>query len=247
MLSSARRNRLAYRNIKRQEMISPPTREMLRSGPRSPFRSGRNRTKADIFLWEEGGRRLAIKDYAARPAWIRRTLGRCLVARECAAYRRLQGIPGVPPFAGRVDSCAFAVEFVEGADLSRLRRGELQAPFFERLLELLAAVHRAGVAQGDLHHRDVIAGPSGDPYLVDFSTALFLERRSGWLRRRLFETACASDRRAALKLKARHVPEALTDEEREVLDHPPAWYRLGKAARKLLFGMRRDRGGPVPR
>jgi len=227
-------------------MISPPSREMLRAGPRRPFRTGRNWTKADIFLWEEEGSRLAIKDYAARPAWIRMTLGRYLVGRECAAYQRLQGIPGIPVFAGRIDSCALAVEFVEGADLSRLRRGEIQSRFFERLLDLLAAVHRAGVAQGDLHHRDVIVGPSGDPFLVDFSTAIFLERRTGRLRRRLFETACASDRRAALKLKARHVPEALTGEERQVLDHPPAWYRLGKATRRLLFGMRRDRGGPAP-
>jgi len=245
MLSSARRNQLAYRNIKRQEMTSPPSREMLNARPRRPFRTGRNWTKADIFLWEEGGSRLAIKDYAARPAWIRMTLGRYLVSRECAAYQRLQGIPGVPPFAGRIDSYAFAVEFVEGADLSRARRGEVQARLFERLLDLLAAVHRAGVAQGDLHHRDVIVGPSGDPFLVDFSTTFFLGPRTGWLRRRLFEMACASDRRAALKLKGRHVPEALTDEEKRVLDHPPAWYRLGKATRRLLCGMRRGRGDPA--
>ncbi len=228
-------------------MISPPSREMLQSGPRLPFRAGRNRTKADVFLWEEGGSRLAIKDYSARPAWIRMTLGRCLVARECAAYRRLQGIPGVPSFAGRIDACAFAVEFVDGADLSRVRRGEIPPRFFDRLLDLLTAVHGAGVAQGDLHHRDVIAGPSGDPFLVDFSTAVFLGRRAGRLRRRLFEVACASDRRSALKLKARLDPGALTDEEKRVLEHPPSWYPLAKAARRLFLGMRRRRGDRSPR
>ena len=216
-------------------MTLPPSREALATGAGRPYRSGRNWTKADIYLWEEGGSRLAIKDYSGRPAWIRQSLGRYLVGRECAAYERLRGIPGIPAFAGRIDSCAFAVEFVEGADLSRARRGEVPAPFFDRLLDLLAAVHRAGVAQGDLHHRDVIVSPSERPFLIDFSTAVFLGPRSGRFRRRLFEAACASDRRAALKLKGRHVPDRLTEEERRVLDHPPAWYRLAKAVRRALL------------
>jgi hypothetical protein len=216
-------------------MALPPSRDALATAARRLYRSGRNWTKADIYLWEEGGSRLAIKDYSGRPAWIRQTLGRLLVGRECAAYERLRGIPGIPAFAGRIDSCAFAVEFVEGTDLSRAKRGEIPAPFFDRLLDLLAAVHRAGVAQGDLHHRDVIVGPSERPFLIDFSTAVFLGPRIGPLRRRLFEAACASDRRAALKLKGRHVPDRLTEEEKRVLDHPPAWYRFGKAARRAFL------------
>jgi serine/threonine protein kinase len=193
---------------------------------------GRNWTKADIFLWDEAGRRLAIKDYARRPAWVRATLGRWLIRRECAAYERLRGIPGIPAFAGQIDACAFAVELIEGRDLSRIRRGELPASFFPQLLALLEAVHRAGVAHGDLHHRDVILSSTGGPFLVDFSTAVF--RRGA--ARALFEAACASDRRAALKLKSRHAPGDVTAAERQALDHPPRWYRVGKALRRMLSG-----------
>jgi hypothetical protein len=223
-------------------MTPPPTREDLRSLRLPPFRPGRNWTKADIFLWESPEGRLAIKDYSRRTAWVRMTLGRSFVARECAAYRRLRGIPGVPVFSGRIDSCAFAVEFVEGRDLSRIPRGELPPQFFVTLLNLLDAVHGSGVAQGDLHHRDVIQGVSGAAYLVDFSTALFRPEGSGGIRRRLFEEACLSDRRAVLKLKRRHAPEAMTEEETVVLDHPPAWYRLGKGVRRWLVG--RNPGDP---
>jgi predicted Ser/Thr protein kinase len=214
-------------------MAPPPTRESLASRNLSPHRSGRNWTKADIFLWEEAGRRLAIKDYARRPAWVRATLGRCLISRECSAYERLRGIPGIPAFAGRIDPCAFAVELIEGRDLSRVPRGALPASFFSRLLALLEAVHRAGVAHGDLHHRDVILSSSGQPFLVDFSTAVFRRRGAS---RPLFEAACASDRRAALKLKSRHAPGDVTPEERQALDHPPRWYRIGKALRRMLSG-----------
>ena len=225
----------------------PPSREELRAKALPCFRSGRNWSKADIILWDGSGPRLAIKDYGARPAWIRMTLGRYLVGRECAAYERLQEIPGIPPFAGRIDSFAFAVGFVEGEDLSRIRRGELPPEFFARLLSLLESIHRAGVAQGDLHHRDVIRDRAGNPFLIDFSTAVFLEADSGGIRRRLFEAARASDVRAALKLKGRHAPGDLTHGEREILDHPPGWYRAGKLLRRLVKNGRRGSSRSIER
>lgn len=218
--------------------IRPPTRAELQAKPPAPLQTGRNWTKADVFLWGDAAARLAVKDYAAQPGWVRNSIGRFLLRRECAAYERLRGIEGIPPLAGRIDAHALAVGFVEGKDLSRFRRTEVPAEFFDRLLGLLDAVHRAGVAHGDLHHRDVLVGPGGVPYLVDFSTAVVSGDRPGWLRRRLFAAACASDRRAALKLKRRHAPASLTVEEARDLDTLPLWYRAGKALRRLVGGSR---------
>jgi hypothetical protein len=227
-------------------MTSVPSREELRARNLTPFRPGRNWTKADVYLWEAPGGRLAIKDYSARPAWIRITLGRCLLRRECDAYLRLRGIAGIPLFAGRVDADAIGVGFLEGPDLSRVPRGQIPGEFFTRLLDLLEAMHRAGVAQGDLHHRDVILGSGGNPFVIDFSTAAFRPSRSAGIRYRFFLAACESDRRAALKLKMRHAPGELSEEERRLLDHPPAWYRWGKALRKLLPARRKEpRGSAV--
>jgi len=213
--------------------MQAPTREALRARPPLRFRAGRNATKADIFLWEEDGVRLIVKDYAPRPAWIRLMLGRAMVRREVRAYRQLQNIAGIPRFAGQVDSLAFAVEFVEGRDLSHFRRGEVPADFFRKLLILLESVHHAGVAQGDLHHRDVLMGPESRPFLVDFSTATFREGSERSWRQRLFQIACGTDHRAVLKLKHRHAPHSLTETELYELAHPPAWYRLGKRIRSI--------------
>jgi predicted Ser/Thr protein kinase len=196
-------------------------------------------TKADIFLWEAGGERLAIKDYASRPSWIRMTLGRSSIRHEVSAYERLRNIPGIPRFAGQIDRLAFAVDFVEGRDLSHFRPGEVAEEFFAKLARLLDSVHDAGVAQGDLHHRDVLVGPEGTPYLVDFSTAIILKESSGPWKRRLFLAACGSDRRAALKLKRRHVPRSMTEAELHELNHPPAWYVVGKRLGRLLRPRRR--------
>jgi len=216
-----------------------PTREALRARPPLRFRVGRNATKADIFLWERDGARLIVKDYAPRPAWIRFTLGRTMVRREVRAYRQLQNLTGIPRLAGQVDALAFAVEFVEGRDLSHFRPGEVPVDFFRKLLLLLESVHRAGVAQGDLHHRDILMGPGSEPFLVDFSTAAFREGSEGSLRRRLFAIACGTDHRAVLKLKHRHAPQSLTEDERYELNHPPAWYRLGKRIRSIWRGGRK--------
>ena len=219
--------------------MQAPTREALHARPPLKFRAGRNATKADIFLWDGGGARLIVKDYAPRPAWIRFTLGRAMVRREVRAYRQLQDLTGIPRFAGQVDALAFAIEFVEGRDLSHFRPGEVPVDFFRKLLLLLESVHRAGVAQGDLHHRDILMSPGSEPFLVDFSTAAFREGSGGSLRRRLFAIACGADHRAVLKLKHRHAPQSLTEEENYELTHPPAWYRLGKRFRSIWRGGRK--------
>ena len=213
-----------------------PSRSAILSHPPATYRSGRNFTKADILLWDGEPDRLAIKDYAARPAWLRNTLGRLLVRREVRAYGRLAGIAGIPRLWGRVDAFAFALQLVPGRDLSHYRAGEIPGSFFRQLLQLLERVHRAGVAQGDLHHRDVLVGPGYAPFLVDFSTAVFLRPGSGPLGRRLFSAACGADRRAALKLARRFAPEVLTPEEKFELEHPPAWYRYAKKMRAWWRG-----------
>jgi len=223
-----------------------PTRDVLTAGQLVRLHAGRNWTKADVLLWEDAsGLRLAVKDYANRPAWLRNTLGRLLIRHECAAYRRLSGMEGIPDFAGRVDAHAFAVAFVDGKDLSRFRPGEVPAGFFSRLLDLLVRLHGAGVAHGDLHHRDVLVDSQGSPFLVDFSTAVLMEPAAGRARRALFRAACGSDRRAALKLKRRHDSRALTAEENQELAQVPAWYRIGKRLRGLLGREgRRSTGAP---
>ena len=61
-------------------------RELLARSTPSRVLAGRNGTKADVAFHDLGGLRVVVKDYGPRPAWIRATLGRALVARECAAY-----------------------------------------------------------------------------------------------------------------------------------------------------------------
>ena len=123
--------------------------------------------------------------------------------REHAVYERLDGVPGVPRCLGVIRGRCLVLEHIDGVSL---RRRELEGPlddaFFARLLETLEAMHRAGIAHGDLKRKDnVLVGPGGQPYVIDFGIAAFADRSR--LERLLFAAWRQMDLNAWLKLKYR--------------------------------------------
>ncbi len=209
----------------------------LQQGEWTLLHAGRNASKADVHRVRLDGHSYAVKDYRPRPWPIRATLGRWSLRREERAYHALRDLPGIPAFAGRVGPYLLVTELVHGASLADWDKGRaLPAGFFTRLKCLLQQVHGRGVAQGDLHHRDVLVGADGDAWLVDFSTSLCSGPRGNPVRRRMWRLAARLDRRAVLKLQQRYEPGSLTPEEALELAHVPGVYRWGKRLRRLLRG-----------
>ncbi|HEU4394355.1 MAG TPA: hypothetical protein VFS92_02245 [Planctomycetota bacterium] len=168
-----------------------------------------------------GGVRAVVKDFRACPWLLRATYGRFVLAREVAAYERLEGVPGVPRFLGRVDADAFAVEWVPGRDLGKCPKGSLRAETFERLAATVAEMHRRGVVHLDLRQRrNVLVDDAGVPRVIDYSSALCL-RPGGWRLRRLAPV----DVSGVLKYKRRFLPESLTDDDRARLRRVERWRR----------------------
>lgn len=183
-------------------------RSRLRDRPRRRLHPGRNATKAIVDLIEIDGRSLVLKDLSERPWPVRTLLGPWQLDREARAYHRLEGVPGVPRLIGRVDRQALLMEYVVGRDLGRLRPGDLDAEFFERLESLIESIHARGVAHGDLNRSDVIAGGDGRPHVLDFSTAILSSRTDRSRRSFLFAQACRIDRRSLAKLRLRFLPQS---------------------------------------
>jgi RIO-like serine/threonine protein kinase len=168
-----------------------------------------------------GGGKAIVKDFLPCPWWWRATWGRHLVARETAAYERLGGVEGIPPFLGRLDAHAFAVAWVPGRDLGKCPKGTLQVSTFDRLAATVAAMHARGVVHLDLRQRrNVLVDDAGVPRVIDFSAALVLPP-GGWRMRRL----AAVDVSGVLKYKRRFLPGSLTAEETERLRRVERWRR----------------------
>jgi predicted Ser/Thr protein kinase len=156
---------------------------------------------------------MLVKDYRPCPLPWRLTYGRAMVARESSIYQTLDGLPGFPRFFGVLDPLAFAVERIEGRDLSAYRRGQVSAAFLDRLDAVVRSMHGRGVVHLDLRQRrNVLVGPGEAPFVIDFASALRLPRGSEPLR-----LLSLLDLSGVAKLRRKHAPETLSDRDREVL------------------------------
>ncbi len=147
-------------------------------------------------------RRVADGGRVPGSAWIARRL----LARERRALRALHGLDGVPGEAGAIEEAAGASasdrvlvrRWVEGEPLSRAPA--LPEDFFDRLDELVLALHERGVCHNDLHKEaNVIVGRDGLPWLVDFQLASVHARRG-----LLFRSRAQDDLRHAEKHRRRY-------------------------------------------
>lgn len=213
--------------------MPPFTRDRLARLPRRRLAEGRNFTKAIVDLVEIEGRPVVLKDFASRPWPVRQIWGPWQLDREARAYGILAGLRGTPAFLGRVDRQAIVLEYVAGRTLASLRPGDLPGPFFDRLDRLLEVIHTRGVAHGDLHRHDVLAGPDGEPCIVDFSTSVLGGGGAGPWNRFLFDQMRLADRRSAAKMRRRMLPGSGA----EVPDRR-GLYRVGGWARRLLNRLR---------
>lgn len=191
--------------------------------------------KHDFFaatgLYESGSRRAVIKFGRAAPllglplAW----LGRRMVGHEARLYERVNGLPGIPAYCGRVTPCGFAHEFAEGRDLRRDDRPD--DDFFPKLQRLIEAIHQRDVAYVDLEKREnVLLGDDRGPHLIDFQISFHWPDRSGGqtaIARRILAVLQASDRYHLYKHWRRHRPDQLTPEQLALAQPPPwiAWHR----------------------
>jgi RIO-like serine/threonine protein kinase len=186
-----------------------------------------------------------------------RAVARALLCREARALGTLAGLPGVARVLARSEGGDVLVRsFLPGTPLSLARA--LPRDFFERLEELVRALHERGVCHNDLHKEgNVLVGDDGYPCLVDFQLASVHARRG-----RTFAVRAREDLRHVWKHRS-HYLSALG--EPDPLAVPPrrsavaeAWRRLGKPLYRRVVRLawlqpelaageaRRGKDGPWP-
>jgi RIO-like serine/threonine protein kinase len=161
-----------------------------------------------VSVVEHEGRPAVLKDYRRKNAVTRGLIAPSLVKREFAVLRHLEGIPGIPRAYAVLEKRALLLEYVEGATINKFKAGELPDRVYQRLVDLVRAMHDRGVVHLDLRQRKNILIAGEQPWLIDFANAV---------KGRLTAALRAVDESALLKFKKRNWPHLLTDADREAL------------------------------
>jgi len=203
----------------------PFTRVQLLAAPCQVLREGRW-ANARVLRVTIDGAEWTVKDFSARPWWVRNLTGRWLLRRELRALQRLAGLDGVPAQAFRVDAFAIAARFVPGVTLDKAPREQMNEPFFLALETLFRQVHSRGLVHLDSRgSSNLLATPEGRPALIDFQAALRTALLPPPLRR-LLE---AIDMGGVYKNWLRHAPGSLDAGRR-------AEYERSTRLRRLWIG-----------
>ena len=193
-------------------------------------------TRPAIRLLEEDGKRAIMKDFSRNRFLYRNVVGRFLVWREGKAYRKLQGIRGVPDLYRVVAGKALIFEMIPGRDMEGVDEKEgVPESFFDALDHLISLCHARGVAHCDLKRApNTILGDDGRPYIVDWAASISRDEFRIPPMNLIYRRFMRDDRMAVIKLKLRHRPEAVTAQEKERYDYRSRGERAIRAVRDKL-------------
>jgi hypothetical protein len=193
------------------------------------------------FYDDQQGNRVVLKigrvaDYAGVPL---KWLGQLLCRRELRFYRAMADLPNVPAILGTFADTGFIHAYVKGRPLAK----GITVPdrFFDELLDLIATIHRRGIAYVDTNKSpNILLGDDGKPHLIDFQISWDLHfpgdfaLNRWWLRR-----LQAADIYHILKHKKRLRPDELTEQELATVRNRSWLICLHRFITKPYFRLRR--------
>ena len=128
------------------------------------------------------------------------------------------------------------MEYVDARPLSVLKKsGGVPPDFADRLEQLFAAMESRGVFHGDPHFSNILCGPDGQPYLIDFSWS-YVRGTLPLIDRWIVRNLAVVRRRRVQKLRREFYGEEAGPDVR------PGWlYRLLLALKKALRRLKKRR------
>lgn len=193
-------------------------------------------TRPTIWLVEENGVKLVVKDFSRNRCLYKNLFGRLLIWREAKAYRRLRGLKGIPRCYGVLEGLALVTEFVEGKTLKQMEKeGNLSPLFFERLKELIDSFHMRGIAHCDLKRTPNILVSRGEqPYILDWAASIFASECKIFPLTKIYKRLLRDDDMALIKMKLRHIPQHVTKHEKAMYERRSPAERLIRSIRDKL-------------
>jgi hypothetical protein len=141
-------------------------------------------------------------------------LGKRVATHEIRIYEKLQGVPGIPAFLGRVGPTGFLHAFIPGTDLHADL--PLTPLFFDQLRDLFQALHDRHIAYVDSNKREnILYGEDSRPWLIDFQISFQCKKgdRDNFLAKSMLRRFVRADWYHFYKHKTRLLPSACSPED----------------------------------
>lgn len=186
-----------------------------------------------LLHYRDGGLDLVIK--AAMGSGLVRRLRERTLLREYQAYRRMEGLDGVPKCYGLVAGHYLVLEFVHGVPYREAQWTDRDR-WFRELLALLRSIHGRGVSHGDLKSKaNIVVTADEKPCVIDFGTAFVHKPGFHPVNNWLFEHGRRMDINAYVKHKYHGRYEDISGEDLGLLDYSRIEYLV-----RRLSGRRTD-------
>lgn len=205
------------------------------------FHEGRSIAQANLYEIDWEGRPALLKDFSDGPWLLRRFWSRPVAAREVGALRFLTDVPGVPRLLATAGPDAFIIERLDGVRLPRKDEAPPSAAFWADARRILDALHAHGIGHGDIRRKNILIGPQGEAYFIDFATAICLRQRGlgARLNNFLLRRCQQIDRATFAKIKATYANVPLDADEQAWLDDQPWFLKLGRFLKKRVYRLRK--------
>lgn len=175
-----------------------------------------------LLRYQEDGIDLVVKSAMGRG--LARRLRERTLKTEYEAYRRMEGLRGVPACHGMVDGRFLVIDYIRGTPYREAAWAD-RGLWFEKFLALLKSIHGRGVSHGDLKSKsNILVTVDEQPCVIDFGTAFVSRPGFHPLNNWLFRHARQMDINAWVKHKYHGRYEDISDEDMELLDYSPIEY-----------------------
>lgn len=175
--------------------------------------------------------KLAVtKDFYDCSSVYRHTIGRYLLSREYNAYKRLEGISGIPKMLAHPNPYVFCIEYIKGRDIKLIDKDHLPLQAIDQLKAMLEEMHARKVIHLDIGHDSngdygretnlLWSEEQQKLFIIDFAGAWLLPAPKS-----LFNLLAKHDKLAITKIKRKFFPEMPIPPEDEPTDFERKFYR----------------------
>ena len=190
-----------------------------------------------ILHYQDEGLDLIVKTAMGRG--LVRMLRHRTLLREYEAYRRMEGVKGIPACYGLVADRYLVIEFIRGTPYREASWSDRDA-WFGKFLQVLRDFHARGVSHGDLKSKtNIMVTDDEQPCVIDFGTAFV--RKSGWrwINNWFFEHGRRMDINAWVKHKYHGRYGDAAGEDLELLDYSFIEYWVRKLRGRSMEGFKK--------